>query len=67
MLLCMSLLISSMDKQLESAPSKPLQLIKNAEEQEMKSRMTLTSKCQLVLHFLLFTLTIPCADVHNHT
>lgn len=56
LLLCMSLLITSTDKQLQCAPSKPL--IRNAEEPEMKSRMTLTSKCQLVLHFLLFTLTI---------
>lgn len=33
----------------------------------MKSRMTLTSKCQLVLHFLLFTLTVLRTGVHNHT
>lgn len=32
----------------------------------MKSRMTLTSKCQLVLHFLLFTLTVPLIGVHDH-
>lgn len=37
-----------------------------AEEPAMRSRMTLTSKCQLVLHFLLFTLTVPRTGVHNH-
>lgn len=45
----------------------PQLLIKIAEEPVMKSRMTLTSKCQLVLHFLLFTLTILFTGVHNHT
>lgn len=66
LLLCTSLLISSMDKQFKCAPSKPLQLIRNAEEPEMKSRMTLTSISQLVLHFLLFTLTVPRTGVHDH-
>lgn len=37
-----------------------------AEEPAMRSRMSLTSKCQLVLHFLLFTLTVPRTGVHNH-
>lgn len=31
----------------------------------MKSRMTLTSKRQLVLCFLLFTLTVPLIGVHD--
>lgn len=64
MLFCLSLymsfLLSSVDKQFECDPSKPLQLIRKAEEPEMKSRMTLTSKRQLVLHFLLFTLALVC-------
>lgn len=66
LLLCASLLISSTDKQWDCTPSKPLQLIRNAEEPEMKRGMTLTSKCQLVLHFLLFTLTFPRNGVHDH-
>lgn len=47
-------------------PSEQLRLIRKAEEPVMKSRMTLTSKCQLVLHYLLFTLTLPLIGVHDH-
>lgn len=66
LLLDVSVIISPVYKLLECVPSEQLWLIRKSEEPVMKSRMTLTSKCQLVLHFLLFTLTVPLIGVHNH-
>lgn len=66
LLLDMSVIISPVYKLLECVPSEQLRLIRKSEEPVMKSRMTLTSKCQLVLHFLLFTLTVPLIGVHDH-
>lgn len=65
LLLDMSVVISTVYKLFERVPSEQLRLIRKAEDLVMKSRMTLTSKCQLVLHFLLFTLTVPLIGVHD--
>lgn len=70
MLFCLlletSVIISLVYKLLECVPSEQLRQIRNSEEPVMKSRVTLTSKCQLVLHFLLFTLTVLLIGVQDH-
>lgn len=53
--LYMSFLISSMDKQLECAPSKPLQLIRKAEEQNDADLKMSAGVAFLIVHSLYST------------